>query len=395
MLHTASMTHDQHYYMIDVGNKIPSNRKALAYGRIAVNDEIARRIRTQTIPKGCPLQLAEIAGTMASKQTATILPLCHPLALDQSLVRCHLDPHNAQVEVLCMVSTTGKTGVEMEALVGVHAALLCVYDLCKMFDHAMHIKESYLLYKLGGKSGDWQHPTLSMPDWTPDAFSMQHLDSQPSPLSKDQYIQNIAKTALSTHIARNHHTTVTTDTAPSTKHEHDDHHSRTAFHTPLKATTLTISTSRSKNTENDLSTDHLKRILPQHGFDVLWQSITSDHIPSIQKYIQEHIATHHPDIIFTSGGTGVTPDDCTPEALNAINDKTIPGLGALLRQTGAKHNKNSWLSRSSAYIVDHTLVITLPGNPKAILESIRACKKQLAHAAMLATRGINKHTKGT
>ena len=286
MLHTASMTHAKHYYMIDVGNKTPSTRKAVAYGRIAVGDEIARRILTQSIPKGCPLQLAEIAGTMASKQTSNILPLCHPLALDQSLTRCHLNPHNAHVEVLCMVSTTGKTGVEMEALVGVHAALLCVYDLCKMFDHAMHIQESYLLYKLGGKSGVWQHPTHSMPDWTPNAFSMQHPTTNPVPLSKDQYIQSITKTALSTHIAHSHHTPVTTDTTPSTKQEHDDHYSRTAFRAPLKATTRTISTSRSKKTHNDLSPDHLQRILPQHGFDVLWQSITSDHIPSIQKHIQ-------------------------------------------------------------------------------------------------------------
>ena len=102
------MPHSQHYYMLDVGNKTPSHRKALAYGCIDVGSAIAKRIQTQSIPKGCPLQLAEIAGTMASKQTAQLLPLCHPLGLDQSLVRCHLDTKRHVVEVLCMVSTTGK-----------------------------------------------------------------------------------------------------------------------------------------------------------------------------------------------------------------------------------------------------------------------------------------------
>ena len=166
-----------------------------------------------------------------------------------------------------------------------------------------------------------------MPDWTPNAFSMQHPTTNPTPLSKDQYIQNITKSALSTHIAHSHHTPVTTDTTPRTKQEHDDHHSRTAFRAPLKATTLTISTSRSKQIQNDLSTDHLQRILPQHGFDVLWQSITSDHILSIQQYVQEHIAKHQPDIIFTSGGIGVTPDDCTIKAHRPVAILKVIPLG--------------------------------------------------------------------
>ena len=139
--------------MVDVGSKAQTARSATATGRIAMNPEALFAIRDGAVPKGDVLAAARIAGIMAAKQTGALIPLCHPLALDSVSVECTVEEQG--VRVTATASLTGKTGVEMEAMVACNIALLTIYDMAKALDKGMVVEEVRLLSKTGGKSGDW------------------------------------------------------------------------------------------------------------------------------------------------------------------------------------------------------------------------------------------------
>ncbi|MFN2258646.1 MAG: cyclic pyranopterin monophosphate synthase MoaC [Parasphingopyxis sp.] len=140
--------------MVDVGGKPETVREAVAAGRIAMSTEAATAIRAGSVKKGDVLATARIAGIMAAKRTSELMPLCHPLPL--SSVEIELDLEQNSVTAEATVRTTGRTGVEMEALTAVNVALLTIYDMAKAIDRAMVIGEVRLLAKSGGRSGDWQ-----------------------------------------------------------------------------------------------------------------------------------------------------------------------------------------------------------------------------------------------
>ena len=142
--------------MVDVGGKAETGRTATATGRIAMNPAALAAIRDGTVPKGDVLAAARIAGIMAAKKTGELIPLCHPLALDSVSVDCTVE--DDAVRVTTTASLTGKTGVEMEAMVACNVALLTIYDMAKALDKGMVIEEVRLLSKTGGKSGDWHAP---------------------------------------------------------------------------------------------------------------------------------------------------------------------------------------------------------------------------------------------
>ena len=142
--------------MADVTEKKSTVRQAKAIGRITVNQECFCEILQGTVKKGDVLSVARIAGIMAVKQTPAIIPLCHPLLITGASIDFTLDDTNCQVTAECTVTTTGQTGVEMEALHGVSAALLTIYDMCKSIDRAMEISGIRLLEKSGGKGGTYR-----------------------------------------------------------------------------------------------------------------------------------------------------------------------------------------------------------------------------------------------
>ncbi|MDO7841153.1 cyclic pyranopterin monophosphate synthase MoaC [Sphingomonas immobilis] len=142
--------------MVDVGGKSVTARQAIATGRITMSAEAARAIRDGTALKGDVLAVARIAGIMAAKRTADLIPLCHPLPLTK--VSVDLAPDATGVTVTATAATEGKTGVEMEALTAASVALLTIYDMAKAIDKAMQITGIRLLEKRGGKSGDWKAP---------------------------------------------------------------------------------------------------------------------------------------------------------------------------------------------------------------------------------------------
>ncbi|MEE4153946.1 MAG: cyclic pyranopterin monophosphate synthase MoaC [Erythrobacter sp.] len=140
--------------MVDVGAKIATHRVAIASGRIAMSPAALAAIREGEVPKGDVLAAARIAGIMAAKRTGELIPLCHPLGLEA--VSLDFAFEEEALRVTATASLTGKTGVEMEAMVAVSVALLTVYDMAKSVDKGMVIGEVRLIEKRGGKSGTWR-----------------------------------------------------------------------------------------------------------------------------------------------------------------------------------------------------------------------------------------------
>ncbi len=142
--------------MVDVGGKAETRRVAVASGRIRMSAEALSAIRDGNAPKGDVLAAARIAGIMAAKKTAELIPLCHPLALDSVTVDFTIEAD--AVRATATASLSGRTGVEMEAMTACSIALLTIYDMAKAVDKAMIIEGVRLLSKSGGKSGDWVAP---------------------------------------------------------------------------------------------------------------------------------------------------------------------------------------------------------------------------------------------
>ncbi|HPZ47129.1 MAG TPA: cyclic pyranopterin monophosphate synthase MoaC [Novosphingobium sp.] len=140
--------------MVDVGGKADTQRVAVAEGRILMSAAALTAIRDGSVPKGDVLAAARIAGIMAAKKTADLIPLCHPLALDTVTLDFTIEAQG--VRVTATASLTGRTGVEMEALTAVSVALLTVYDMAKAIDKGMVIESLRLIEKRGGKSGHWK-----------------------------------------------------------------------------------------------------------------------------------------------------------------------------------------------------------------------------------------------
>ena len=140
--------------MVDVTAKGETVREAVARGRIRVSGECFEKIQKGTMAKGDVLGVARIAGIMGAKKTSELIPLCHILNLTSVTVDFIMQEESCSVTAVCEAKTTGKTGVEMEALTGVQIALLTIYDMCKAVDKTMEIYGVCLCSKSGGKSGD-------------------------------------------------------------------------------------------------------------------------------------------------------------------------------------------------------------------------------------------------
>jgi cyclic pyranopterin phosphate synthase len=159
-----TLTHlneDGRAQMVDVGGKPDTERIAVARGRITMRPQTLALILSGTVTKGDVLTVAQIAGIQAAKRTHELVPMCHPLLLTHvgvELATSEADSAAAEawIDIEATVRTTGKTGVEMEALTAVSVAALTVYDMCKAVDRGMRIVDLRLVYKHGGKSGEWR-----------------------------------------------------------------------------------------------------------------------------------------------------------------------------------------------------------------------------------------------
>jgi molybdenum cofactor biosynthesis protein MoaC len=315
--------------MIDVGPKTATFRRATAQGKIILTREAFDAILKKENPKGDVLAVAELAGIQAAKKTAEWIPLCHPLPLDQIRMRFEAHSDSCSIVVHCQVSTTAKTGVEMEALCGVNGALLSIYDLSKAVNPVLTLTEIRLNTKEGGKKGFWHHPDFKSDLLPP--------ENSPPP-SQTRLLQGV------------------------------------------RAGVITVSDRCSHNESVDASGPELIHRLKTQGADVSDSVIVPDDIESIRSAVLHLIRETKAELVILTGGTGLSPRDVTPEALSPLWTKKIPGLGELLRSQGAAHTPMSWLSRSETGLVDSTLVILLPGSLKAVQQSWSSLEKILPHA---------------
>lgn len=143
--------------MIEVGAKPPTDRMARAEAWLTTRADVVDRVRAGTVEKGDALRVCEVAGLMALKRTADLLPMCHPIPVSGAVVRAEV-AGTAQLRVECRARTHDRTGVEMEVLTAASVAALTLYDLLKMYDPAMQIGPVRLLEKSGGKNGHWEAP---------------------------------------------------------------------------------------------------------------------------------------------------------------------------------------------------------------------------------------------
>ncbi|HTH94338.1 MAG TPA: cyclic pyranopterin monophosphate synthase MoaC [Rhodocyclaceae bacterium] len=155
---TSPLTHFDNAgqaHMVDVGAKEDTQRVARATGRIVMQAQTLALIEAGDAKKGDVIGIARIAAIQASKRTSELIPLCHPISLTRVAAEFRIDTDNSAVECEVTAQTTGKTGVEMEALMAVSVGLLTIYDMCKAVDRGMKIESIRLLEKAGGKSGHW------------------------------------------------------------------------------------------------------------------------------------------------------------------------------------------------------------------------------------------------
>jgi molybdenum cofactor biosynthesis protein MoaC len=319
------------FHMADVGGKTPSYRQALAMGRISVGELAFAHIKNGTLPKGDVLKIAEMAGITGAKKTADLIPLCHPLPLDHVAIRLVLEPETHSVAVYALAACYAKTGVEMEALCAVNGALLTLYDLTKPVEPALTISDISLLLKDGGKKGRWIRPE-GLPE------EVAEFAKQPSILPLQD----------------------------------------------AKCAVITLSDRASDGTYADKSGPELVAALEALGALVQSQEILPDDQETLAARLRALADSGEVGLIMTTGGTGLTPRDTTPEAILSVIERQAPGIGEVLRSASARHISTAWLSRSVAGVRGKTLIVSLPGSPKAIGECMETLRPIIGHAVRLA-----------
>ncbi len=318
------------FRMIDIAEKKDTQRRAVASGAFFAAASTLRRIRDRTLPKGDVLVLAEVAGIQGAKLTASLLPLCHPLSLTS--VRVWTECLDDRISVFCEAKTLGKTGVEMEALCGVNAALLCIYDLTKGIDPVLRIGEIKLEIKEGGKSGCWIHPG-------PEEVQAQE--------------EGLLQGAV--------------------------------------CAVITLSDRCSRGEAEDRSGPMAAKWMESQGGQLLSLAVLPDDAHRLRERLVALLENPAPGLILTTGGTGLSRRDITPETVLALSQelggREVPGFGELLRREGARHTEMSWLSRSTAVMIRRTLILCLPGSPRAVEQGLRSVGSLIRHSIHIMADG--------
>lgn len=335
----ADLFRNSNYHMADVSGKLPTFRRAIAMGNICVGKAAFMRIKERTLPKGDALVLAEIAGINGAKNASANIPMCHPLPLDHVAIHTELDEENSIVVVYCLAAAFAKTGVEMEALAGASAALLTIYDLTKPVEPALTITGIRLLLKEGGKKGCWIHP-----------------DGVP------EHLKGVLPSELNCPLEG------------------------------ISAAVVTLSDRASEGVYEDKSGKILQDLLKDLGAEIKNYKVLPDDREKLVTHLKQLADSGDVQLVITTGGTGLSPRDITTEAIEEVSDRLIPGIGEMLRSTGAQHISSAWLSRSIAGTIGSVLIVALPGSSNAVKEGMEVLKAILPHALdTIAGRGDKHH----
>ncbi|MGC8927922.1 MAG: bifunctional molybdenum cofactor biosynthesis protein MoaC/MoaB [Myxococcota bacterium] len=300
--------------MLDISHKYNTLRTAIAEATLEVSKSSIKAIKSNSVPKGDVFTVSKVAGTLAAKNVSQIIPYCHNISIDY--VNLKFDIKNNNITITSEVKSINKTGVEMEALTSVCVAALTVYDMLKMIDDKVLIKEIRLVEKRGGKT-----------DFTTD------LERR------------------------------------------------------LKAAVLVLSDSISQGKKGDESGRLIVERLKANGVIVKRYEIMPDNREEIKERLKSLCDKERLDLIITTGGTGFSPRDNTPEATLSIIEREIPGIPEAIRDYGQQRTPYSMLSRGIAGIRGNTIIINLPGSKKGVKESLDILFPSIFHSFKMLWMG--------
>lgn len=318
--------------MVDVSHKSDTARIAVAAGELATTAEVVALVRADGMPKADVLATARIAGIAGAKKTSELIPLCHQLAL--SKVDVVFGFTDTTITVEATAKTTGPTGVEMEALTAVAIAGLTLHDMVKAVDPAATMNGVRLVSKEGGKRGRWSREGATDP----------------------------------------------TDVRSADVRSADDR----------SAVVLVASTGGARGTREDTTGPRIVTWLADKGFSVRGPLVYADAV--ISEGLEDAL-TGGPALVISTGGTGVSPTDATPEATRAILDRELPGIADAIRLEGTKVTPHATMSRGLAGVAGRTVVVNLPGSPGGVKDGLSVLTPILDHLlAQVAGAGQHEHT---
>lgn len=327
--------------MVDVTDKAVTDRHARAVATVRVTPATAALIAAGNMPKGEVLATARLAGVMAAKRTAELVPLAHPLPLTKIDIDATVDAHSGRVDLTSFARTTGKTGVEIEALTAVLVAALTVYDMVKAVEQHASIEGVRVVEKAGGRRDFTVSPSSAAagaPGLTPPV-----------------------------------------DRTPASHREPPR---------PLTLAAVHVSTSRTTGEAEDRSRAALAAFAERTGWRVAHEAMVTDDRAAITGALREALAIEAVELVLTLGGTGLTPDDVTPDATADVIDREAPGLAEAVRAVSFQQTPMAAVSRGVAGIVGTRLVLNLPGSPKALAELEPLLTAVLPHAVAQARRPV-------
>jgi cyclic pyranopterin phosphate synthase len=323
----TSLTHlddDGRARMVDVGAKPVTRRVAIAEGRLDTTAEVVALVRSDELKKADVLPTARIAGISGAKRTSELIPLAHIVPLDA--VSIDFGFEEAAVTIQATVSTTARTGIEMEALTAVAIAGLTLHDMVKAVDPAAQLGGIRLVEKRGGKRGIWRADAAEA------AEAAASADAAASPESAARH--------------------------------------------PHSATVLVVSTRAAEGVAEDLTGPVIAGWLSERGFDPGEPVVVAD--ADVADAVRRAVAGS-PAVLITTGGTGVNPGDRTPEATIAVLDRELPGVAEAIRSAGRDATPTAALSRALAGVAGRTIVVNLPGSRGGVADGLGVLDELLPH----------------